>query len=274
MKTFYSILSAILHLETNEKVSVGLVVSDGNQSSFEFSGHKISALKSLLPREQYSFIKEYVKSVSQVSQKIDSFSPQYSIHQETDGKNIFFTETYFEHLSVCSQNVLSFSKPVRIDLPMNSNLVKSLFEKLVEIDRGREPISSGKIQKVRASFLPTVKEYFCTEREIDNCDFAKVLMPLTVDLLGKNEIPVFAKFLELERNPNHIKSDFYDLTQLRSAFRKSYGFVVAYEPRKDRYKEQHLAWQYLRRSKKEELVDISEVEKIREYAIQHGVTPF
>ena len=273
MKTFYSILSAILSPETGEKVSLGLVLSDGNSSIFKHSLLKISALKTLLPPEQFRFVKDYSKSIASVSSKVDTFSSQYSIYHDTDGKNIVFTEAYFEYLSVYSQNLLSFSKPVRIELPVSNDLFLSLFNKFIETKIHKPPKSHYRITRVRSEFFPTVQEYYSTYRELDNTEFSKIVIPVTVDLFGQNKIPVYAKFLDLERALNHIKSDFYDLKQLHGMFRKSQGFVVTYEPHKERFPQQHYAWQHLHRAREFEYIDLSEVEKIREYAVQHDVRP-
>ena len=59
MKSFYSILSAAIRPETNEKVSLGLLFSDGNNSFFDLSKNKLAAVHLLVNDVQFKFIKEY-----------------------------------------------------------------------------------------------------------------------------------------------------------------------------------------------------------------------
>lgn len=64
MKTFFSIFSVVLNPLTSEKVSLGLLLSDGNTSLFEYSSNRLTVIKSLLEPNQYTFIKNYFRSVN------------------------------------------------------------------------------------------------------------------------------------------------------------------------------------------------------------------
>ncbi len=48
MKTFYSILYAVIRPETDEKIAIGLMLSDGRNSLFEHSKYKLSSIRSLV----------------------------------------------------------------------------------------------------------------------------------------------------------------------------------------------------------------------------------
>lgn len=73
---------------------------------------------------------------------------------------------------------------------------------------------------------------------------------------------------------HHIKSEYYDLIQLKSAIQDGHGFLVTSEPDKENSGQQHDIWNHLRTSKDFEFVDVSEVEKIETYAKIHGVRPW
>lgn len=88
-----------------------------------------------------------------------------------------------------------------------------------------------------------------------------------------NETPVFARFIDLERRLDFIKSDYFDLTSLKMAIPESYGFLVSAEPLKERFPTQHTIWNSLKNNTDFDFTDISEVGKIRDYAERHGVKP-
>ena len=189
MKTFYSILSAVLHPETGERVSIGLIMSDGNDSIFDYSRNRLAIVKNLLPDGQFNFIKDYLKSVSQISSSFEKLKEQFSIHHELDGRNVIINEPYIQYLSVYSENVLTFSKPVKIDLPVGHDIFHSLFTKLIDTHSLHKLKPHSKIRKIKAAFFPTVKEYFNEERVIHCLEYENLVIPITIDLFGKNEIP-------------------------------------------------------------------------------------
>lgn len=98
-------------------------------------------------------------------------------------------------------------------------------------------------------------------------------MPVKIDLFGTNERPVFAKFFDFERQVNHIKNDYFDLNQLQEVLAKAKGFIVSVEPNNLHFPVQHQVWDTIRMNQNAEYVDVSEIEKIHEYAVKHGVGP-
>jgi hypothetical protein len=127
MKTFYSILSVIINSVSGEKISIGLLLSDGNRSLFDFSENRLSLLNSLVDKETKKFVKQYLKSIESIIKKIDVNQDQLTIHEET-GKNLIINEPYISYLSVYNQNVISFSKPVSIDVRIEEKIFSKLFE--------------------------------------------------------------------------------------------------------------------------------------------------
>ena len=99
-------------------------------------------------------------------------------------------------------------------------------------------------------------------------------MPIKIDLIGKNKIPVFARFFDFEKTPQYLKNDLFDLDYLQKAFEQSKGFLVSSEPDKEQFHFQHIAWNHFRNSSTLEYIDSKEVERIREYAVEHGVKPW
>lgn len=276
MKTFYSILYAVIRPETDEKIAVGLILSDGNNSLFEHSKHKLSAIRSLLGGSEYKFIQNYISSVKRtITDSLKNLN-QHSIFEFIDAKHPVINESYFQYLSVYSTNLVWFSKPLQIDVTINQEVFEKLFTKLVDHDLSRAVITSELhgVKGVKQSFIPAVSEYFSSEKEITNEDFSGLIMPVTIDLIGKNEHLVFAQFVDLERQITYIKNDYYDLKQLKEIQSDSNGFLVSSEPQKEKFVKQHQIWEQIRKSIDLIYLDVSEVEKIKVYAEEHGVQPF
>lgn len=272
MKTFYSILSAVINPLTNEKVSMGLLLSNGKDSFFEISVNRLSVVKSLISKDQYKFIKDYLKSIYRVIQKIDrSFQDDVIIPE--NGNNIIVNESYMEYLSRYSQNITVFSKPVQIEVELNKGIFQKLFNKYIETDTIVVEKEQRSIYKIKDSFLPKVEQYFSIEKEISSVQFPSLVMPITIDIFGKNEIPVFGQFIDLERAVNHIKNDYFDIMQLSEVIPNSVKFLISCEPDKHKFIQQHNIWDQLRNDKSYSYTDISEVESIEAYAQKHGVIP-
>jgi hypothetical protein len=274
MKTFFSIFSASIRPESGEQLALGLILSDGETSIFDFSDNKLGILGSLVDVMQHHFIKKYLRSVENVINKVDTNDPDI-IPWLQDQQNIVVNEPYIEYLSIYNRNVLSFSKPVGIDLAVTPENFQQLFEKF--IDRAKTPVEKNavnrSVSRIKESFIPKVAGYFAEKREITPAEYPNILIPVTVDLFGRNEQIVFAQFIDMERHFNHIKTNYYDLKELKMIIPQSHSFLVSAEPEKIRFSKQHDIWDHIRSSHDFDYVDISEVDRIREYAEEHGVRP-
>jgi hypothetical protein len=276
MKTFYSILYAVIRPETDEKIAIGLILSDGNNSLFEHSKHKLSAIRSLLEAAEYKFIQNYISSIKRtVADSLKNLNQQ-SIFEFIDARHPIINESYFQYLSIYSSNLVWFSKPLQIDVTINQDVFDKLFNKLVDHDFSKiaESMDLRGVRGVKQSFIPAVFEYFSCEKEVTNEDFSGLITPVTIDLIGKNERMIFAQFVDMERTVREIKFGYYDLKQLKDTEHDSEGFLVSSEPDKMRYIKQHQIWENIRNSKQFNYLDINEVEKIKEYAVVHHVVPF
>jgi len=135
-KTFYSILYAVIRPETDEKIAIGLILSDGSNSLFDSSKNKLGAVKSLLGADALKYIQNYISSVKKTV--LDSMKNlhQHNIFEFIDSKHPVINENYFNYLSVYSSNLVWFSKPLQIDVPVEKETFRKLFEKLVDEEYG------------------------------------------------------------------------------------------------------------------------------------------
>ena len=272
MNTFYSILSAVINPVSGEKISLGLLLSNGNTSYFDYSNSRLSLLNSLIDKENKKFIKQYLRSIENVIEKIDINQQQLTILEDV-GKNLIINEPYIEYLSVYNQNVISFSKPVSIDVNVEEGIFSTLFAKFIDDETTVKINFRSNIQIIKTDFFPKVKEYYSIEKEITCRDFKNILLPVSIDLYGKNENIVIGQFFDLEKNINYIKSDYYDFQQMIEISKKGMKFLISNEPEKSKYPQQHYFWNEIRKQKKITYLDTSEIETIEEYAKEHGVKP-
>lgn len=272
MNTFYSILSAVIHPVSGEKISVGLLLSDGIRSLFDFSENRLSLLNSLVDKETKKFIRHYLKSIELVLDKIDINQDQLTILDEA-GKNLVVNESYISYLSVYNQNVISFSKPVSINVKVEEQVFTTLFSKFIDEETNVKSHIKSHFQLIKSDFFPRVKNYYSVEKEITPDRFKQVLLPVSIDLLGKNDKYVTGQFFDLEKSVYHIKNDLYDYNQVSQIIKSGKKFVVSAEPDKSKFPQQHYFWNELAKIKSHTFLDISELERIEEYAKKHGVKP-
>jgi hypothetical protein len=270
MKTFYSIVSAVLNPVTSERISLGLVLSNGNDSIFNYSRNRLSVIKPLISQSKYSFIRDYFKSMHSVIEKFDEKINNLTMFKEN---NLIVNEPYFEYLSSYNRNVVTVSKPVQIDVPVSDETFRSLFIKFIEKDVIVTEKKKHNVQLTKESFLPRIESYYSINKELTNIDYPDLVLPITIDMIGKNERTVISQFFDLERGLYHIKNDYFDLNQIPKIIPDSKKFIVSTEPDKNNFGRQHDIWKQIRKITSFTYVDVSEVEIIEEYAKKHEVKP-
>jgi hypothetical protein len=274
MKTFFSILSVPIRQESEEKLAIGLLLSNGIISKFHYSINKLKIVKNLVNESRYKFIKRYVKAIGKLNFKIDESNNLIFSPDTEDMQHPVVNEQYIDYLSLYNNNVITFCKPVRIDIAINEENFIRLFEKYIDFEQPVQERSLKQVSLVKEEFLPKVIQYFTEAKELTEKEYPSIIIPLTVDLFGMDHTPVYAQFVDLERSLNHIKCECYDLKQLKEALKDGVGFLISAEPDKETFNRQHNIWTSFRMSKDFEFVDVSEVEKIKIYAEEHGVKPW
>jgi hypothetical protein len=271
MKSHYTILSAMVRPEVQEKVTIGLLLVSANGLYFMCSKNKLSVVRSLIDKSLYKFLTDSIRQIEQAIEK--ELKSKGTIFTES-AHDIQFSEGYLSYLNKYSNNLVHFSAPVQIEMEANQDLFGFLFNKYV--DAAELPKKRTKsVDAVKTDFFPLIKSYYNTEREVTTTDIPNLLMPVNVDMIGKNEVPVFAQFIDFERQLNYIQQDVSVLDFLCSALEseKPHSFLIAAEPDKSVFPKSHEAWKSLRKWNKIEYVPLEETDKVREYAEIHGVQP-
>lgn len=275
MKTFYSILSLNIKPEIKERLSVGMIMIFQEKVYFHYSKQKLSIIQSLIGKETYKSALDYLKIIenSVASSKLQNQSSA-DLNLKVENKyDRIFSKQYLDYLSKYNNNLISFGSTNFIDLVATEQIFQTLFVKL--IDKTAFDIVDDKVRAIdtfKKEYYPKVKSYFNIEKEIDSTNYPGLITPVKIDLMGKNEIEVFAQSIDFEKKIQSIEFNIGSLLQLNRAFPKSKQFILGYEPNK-LIEINHRTWHNIQAISDFEYVDISEAEKIEEYAISHGVTP-
>ena len=59
----YSIIYAVIRPEISERISVGLIIVDGDKVDVRYSQQKLDALRGLFPQKEYEFVSQVVTSM-------------------------------------------------------------------------------------------------------------------------------------------------------------------------------------------------------------------
>jgi hypothetical protein len=271
MKSHYSILSAVVRPEIQEKISIGLLLVSSNEVYFQFSKTKLSAVRTLLDSSLYKYLNETIRQID-TAVSIEN-SNKKTLFANSD-KNIQFSQNYLAYMNNYSNNLINFSAPVEIELTGNENLFNYLYNKYID-STGLVQKKTKSVERVKEEFYPQIINYYNTNKEVTTNDIPNLPMSVNVDIIGKNELPVFGQIIDFERPIYNIRQDVAVLDFLMDAFEPggTRSFMVGNEPDKTVYPKSHDAWNDLRKWNKLNYLPLDEIEQIKEYAEVHGVVP-
>lgn len=280
MKTLFSILYVPISATLEEKVSIGLVMFNGEQHFFKYSLSKLLAIKGLLDSESNTILKTYLRGLEREINK-DAGSVEELFILDNTLKANWVNSSYISYLSKYSNNLIQFSEAKPIDIPLNSNNYKKIFEKYifpyddaVTIDN-----SMNVYEKIKTKLYPNIKGKVNVDRTITPNDFKNLIAPVEVNFIGINGIPVAGQAINFEKQHYNLENDvtrFVALTKALELDGQTDGkyFVLGREPNGDHNDRNHLIWEQIRDSDFLEFVDIDEIGIVEEYINNKGVTPF
>ncbi|WP_329806518.1 hypothetical protein [Flavobacterium facile] len=278
MKTFFSIIYLPLNSNLQEKISVGLVMSNGEQSIFKVSNPKMQIIKGLISSNKFSILKNYFNNImNEIEPKIDEFR----LNIKSEISNNWINESYFSYLNRYSNNLVIYSEPRNIDSEVTLENFKSIFNKYVfEFDEEVNIIKSEDIlSKVRTRLFTKIEDRVNLNVTVSSNDFHELLTPVDVNFIGKNGVIVAGQTIDFVKRMYNLENDltryisFTKAVDYSSANKGKY-FIVGQEPNKIENPSNHRTWKHVRESHLVEYVDLTETEKIQEYIISKGVSPF
>ena len=197
-----------------------------------------------------------------------------------DFKSDWINESYLVYLSRYSNNIIQFSEPKTIDVDLNDNTFKRIFEKYIfkfSEDANVQP-EFNVHSIVKKQLFPKIQKRVNIEKTLTSDDFENLFAPIDIDFIGVNGIPVAGQTIDFEKSHYYLENDvtrFVSLTkaiELEGDSRGKY-FVLGREPQK-RVNKNHLLWEHIRDTEFLEFVDISEVGIIEDYIQKNNVRPF
>lgn len=129
MKTIYSLLYVNLNAALDERVCIGIVMTNGEEHYYKYSTKKLGYISHLLSTEKLSYIEQYLQSLGQdisLSSAMDDLLFDTKSYAEN-----WVREEYLTYLSKNSNNIISFDSPKSILLPCTEDTLKVLFTKYV-----------------------------------------------------------------------------------------------------------------------------------------------
>ncbi|MEM0543855.1 hypothetical protein WFZ85_14665 [Flavobacterium sp. j3] len=278
MKTFFSIIYLPLNSNLQEKVSVGLVMSNGEQTIFRVSNPKMQVLKGLISSNRFNILKNYFSNIiNEIEPKIDEFK----LNIKTDVSNNWLNESYFSYLNRYSNNLVIYSEPRNIDSDVTLESFKSIFNKYVfEYDEEINIVKNEDIlSKVRTRLFTKIEDRVNLNVTISSNDFNELLTPVDVNFIGKNGVIVAGQTIDFVKRLYNLENDltrFISFTKAvdYSSANKNKYFLVGQEPNKIENPSNHRTWKHVKDSHLVEYVDLSETEKIKDYIISKGVSPY
>ena len=275
MQSYFTIISANIRPEIDEKISLGILLVCGEKVLFIFSKDKLNVTKELLTPAAHKYIKDVLKQIS--NEVIEQNKKEISLfeNKEVALLNPAFDFGYISYLTKYSNAVLSFSEPKRIDRLSDVGLLHLLYKKYV--DENSIEFTNNKQNRfdlVKATFYEKIQNQFNIEREFSSKEIPNLPVPIRIDIIGKNENIVYAQSVDLERMPYHIQNDIGILAMLNQIYNgKAVSYIISSEPEKTIYPKQHQTWQNIRKSNIAQYIDVSEVDKLKGYADKHNVKP-
>ena len=108
----YSIIYAVIRQDLTERISVGIIIFDGDNITLRYSENKLNALKYLFPQGKYDFINRAVRGLPD--------------------NNTITSRKDIDYLSRYSNNLITFSPIQTINISPTESNKKWLFDNYVE----------------------------------------------------------------------------------------------------------------------------------------------
>jgi len=264
-----------------EKIAIGLLLFNKNEVYYKFSAIKLQLVKNILGKDAFKLVQDGLKNLSvKVSDQNNNYhlANGFRLFKKQD-MSIDFTAEYINYLSMYKNNIISYSTPASIDVDPSEEILIKLFNKFIgeiETDKSVATRMQRPIDKLKQIYPEQLSRHFIEDKTISYNEVKGLLVPVKVDLVGKNEKDVFVQSIFMEAKPDLIIQEISTFYLLKDTYKKNdipmQDFVLASEPPQEQ-KRQHELWKHLYESKEFNYIDVSEAEKIMEYAVEHNVKP-
>lgn len=285
MNTFFSIIYIPLSANLQEKISIGLIMSNGEESIFKFSKSKLNLIKGLISGNKFTVLKNYLNNLDSEINSTSEINTAVDISQmnfDAAKSNNWVSESYFSYLNRYSNNLVIFSEPRKIEAAVVSDFFEQLFTKYVfeyDLDIGTQYKKEDIFSIVNDTLFTKIESRVNLNVTVNSADFNELLTPVDVNFLGRNGVIVAGQTMDFSKRLYNLENDltryisFTKAVDYSAAVRGKY-FIVGKEPSKSQHPANHKIWKNVRDSHLVEYVDVQETEKIKDYIVEKGVTPF
>ncbi|RQP14176.1 MAG: hypothetical protein EAS52_17990 [Parapedobacter sp.] len=182
-----------------------------------------------------------------------------------------------EYLSVYANNLLTFSKPVPLNVALDEHTFDRLFEKFVfTLPQQRQKVPDSTAYAKRR-LVKSIGRHVNFDVELTENDFAGLIVPSKVSFIGRNDVKVVGEISDFSKALHILKpqigAHLFLVDTIRRQEKDAKFFVVGDEPSK-KLKDHHDIWESLKNYQPIEWVPTDEVQQIEEYMADHDVSPF
>lgn len=278
MKTFFSIIYIPLKPDFQEKISIGLVMSNSEKTIFRISNSKLQIIKSLFSNQKYNLLKSYFNNIIN---ELEPKNNELKLKIENNYSHNWINDSYFSYLNRYSNNLVMYSEPRYLDLNVTPDNFKKLFEKLVFniADEVAYKKVDDILTKVRRKLYTKIENRVNLNVTVKSSDFNELITPVDVNFIGKNGVVVAGQTMDFQKrlyNLEHDLTSFISFTKAvdYSTHKKGKYFLVGQEPNKKEHPKNHRTWKQVKDSHLVEYVDLKETEQVKDYIFSNDVTPF
>ena len=279
MDTFFSIIYITLNASLKERISAGMIMSNGKETKFRFSSSKLNIIKQLIPSQNHSFLKSYFKNIDK---DILSFrNDKKELGLQIQKSNNWVNKSYFNYLSQYSNNLVEFSTPIKIDVNVDDLSFNTLYNKYVfesDVEVIKSAIKEDFNSIIQNKLYSRIETKVNIDAEINPSDFTELISPVNVNFIGKNGKIVSGQTIDFKKRYFDLERDLNKYISFTKAvdyqFGKGHYFLVGKEPSKEINAKNHTIWKHIFESRIVEYVNLNETNKIVDYIDSENVTPF
>jgi hypothetical protein len=193
----------------------------------------------------------------------------------------FSREEYLGYLAQYHHNLLTFTPPRPINLPGNQASFLRLYEKFIDRIPATEEKEASPFhieEVVSEKLYPSLEGKVNLGLRLTSTEIPTLFLPTRVSFIGRNDAPMVGRVIDFSKRAYNLQHDLTEMYTLVKAFEEngeSRGkyYVIGQEPSQSQKKE-HATWAAIHRSKTVEYVDLTETERIAEYAQAHNLESF
>lgn len=258
MKSFYSLIKISPNSLSDDKLTVGIILFDGNHYKEKFSVAKTNLAKSLVDINK-DLIDFVIKEIKNKIKETNALIKQSK--DDLFGYDVIDSE-YFKYLNSYSNGIFKFSKPNYIAGAVNDSSFKKLYHLFVDSKEKNE--KSNEIVILEKEFYKRVNHNLIKRVEgkiHTNIILDSHIIPATstfkLDCIGKNGTLIGAKSLSFTQTKETLQKTVNNyisvIAQLSASYsqdlRSNMFYLIADEPtKKSSYESSY--WNQLRKNEK------------------------